>query len=226
MLPLNLRLGFFLLWVPNVLAQWDPSRFAWYTSDAGGNFANSLPIGNGRLGAAIFGSAVEHIVLNEDSMWSGPWQDRTNPRSKDAVPKIRELLETGDITAAGEIAMADMAAEPTSPRAYNPLANLTIEFGHGSDLFSYTRWLDTTQGTATVTYLSNDVNYTYVSRTCKRLWVLTCSVSGGSTLLATRTVFLVSGSARTRPEASTSRYLCRAIDGSWPRQPRLMPVMS
>lgn len=164
MSPSKLSLGFFLLSAPNVLAQWDPSCVAWYTSDAGGNFANSLPIGNGRLGAAVFGSAVEHIVLNEDSMWSGPWQDRANPKSKDAVPKIRELLEAGDMTAAGELAMSDVAAQPTSPQAYNPLANLTIDFGHDSDLSSYTRWLDTSQGTATVAYISNDVNYTYVSR--------------------------------------------------------------
>ncbi|SPO01616.1 uncharacterized protein DNG_04290 [Cephalotrichum gorgonifer] len=160
MIPPRLCLGLFLVWSSSVLAQWDASRFAWYTTDAGGDFSSALPIGNGRLGAAIFGSAVEHIVLNEDSVWSGPWQDRVNPSSKTALPKILEFLRAGDITAAGDVAMGDVAANPTSPRAYNPLVSMDIDFGHDSGLSSYTRSLDTAEGTATVTYTNNNVNYT------------------------------------------------------------------
>ncbi len=150
----------FLVSGSTVAAAWDASRFAWYNADAGGNFASALPIGNGRLGAAVFGSAVEKVVLNENSVWSGPWQDRANPSSKTAVSEIRRMLQAGNITAAGQSAMSNMAGNPTSPRAYNPLVNLALDFGHTSTgQSSYTRWLDTYQGTATVTYAHGGVNY-------------------------------------------------------------------
>ncbi|KAH6611775.1 glycoside hydrolase family 95 protein [Chaetomium sp. MPI-SDFR-AT-0129] len=138
---------------------WDGSRFAWYTSDAGDDFASALPIGNGRLGAAVFGTANEKVVLNENSMWSGPWLDRANSKSKDAVPQIREMLISGDITGAGKSAMDNMAGNPTSPRAYQPLVDLGIDFGHGSGISSYTRWLDTYQGTVGVNYTHDGTDY-------------------------------------------------------------------
>lgn len=87
---------------PLASAQWDPSRFARYSGDAGNDFASSLPIGNGRLGAAIYGTGDEKITLNENSIWSGPWQDRANRNSKNALSGIRSQLVNGDITAAGQ----------------------------------------------------------------------------------------------------------------------------
>ncbi|KAK3296184.1 glycoside hydrolase family 95 protein [Chaetomium fimeti] len=138
---------------------WDGSRFAWYDTDAGDDFKSALPIGNGRLGAAVFGTPTEKLVLNENSVWSGGWLDRANPKSKDAVPKIREMLVAGDITGAGESAMDNMAGNPTSPRAYNPLVNMGIDMGHGSGIESYTRWLDTLEGTASVNYIHGGANY-------------------------------------------------------------------
>ncbi|KAK3897256.1 glycoside hydrolase [Staphylotrichum tortipilum] len=138
---------------------WDGSRFAWYDSDARTDFKSALPIGNGRLGVAIFGTGVEKLVLNENSVWSGGWLDRANPKSKDAVPAIRKMLISGDMTSAGKSAMDNMAGNPTSPRAYNPLVNMAMDFGHGSGISSYTRWLDTFQGTAGVNYTYGGTNY-------------------------------------------------------------------
>ena len=138
---------------------WDGSRFAWYASDAGNDFKSALPIGNGRLGAAVFGTGVEKLVLNENSVWSGPWLDRANTKSKTAVPTIRQMLMSGDITGAGQSAMNNMAGNPTSPRAYNPLVNMNMDFGHGSGVSSYTRWLDTFQGTAGINYTYGGTNY-------------------------------------------------------------------
>jgi hypothetical protein len=80
------------------------------------------------------------------------------------VSRIRELLISGDLTGAGQIVMDNLAAKPTSPRAYHPLVNMGLDFGHSSSqVSSYTRWLDTYQGTATVTYLAGGVNYTCVT---------------------------------------------------------------
>ncbi len=159
-MPLSLYLVAILGCGSTVGAQWDASRFALYTSDAGTDFASALPIGNGRIGAAVFGTAVEKIVLNDNSLWSGPWMDRANPASKDAVFSIRQMLQSGSLSAAGQSAMNNMASNPSSPRAYNPLVDMGLDFDHGTKLSAYTRWLDTHQGTTTVTYTHSGVNFT------------------------------------------------------------------
>ncbi|KAL2156940.1 hypothetical protein VTH06DRAFT_1872 [Thermothelomyces fergusii] len=140
-------------------AKWDGTRFAWYTTDAGSDFKSALPIGNGRLAAAVYGTGAEKLVLNENSVWSGPWLDRANPSSRDALPRIREMLIAGNITGAGRLALDTMAGNPTSPRAYHPTVNLIIDFGHGSDISDYARWLDTFQGTAGVNYTHDGTSY-------------------------------------------------------------------
>ncbi|KAI1842583.1 hypothetical protein JX265_012575 [Neoarthrinium moseri] len=141
-------------------AQWDASRFAWYTSDAGSDYASTLPVGNGRLAAAIYGTIDEKVSINENSIWSGPWQDRANRNSKNALSSIRNQLTSGQITAAGSSVLSNMAGNPTSPRAYNPLGDMTISFGHATGRTNYFRYLDTYQGTAFVSYVYNNVNYT------------------------------------------------------------------
>ncbi|KAK4159396.1 Six-hairpin glycosidase-like protein [Cladorrhinum sp. PSN259] len=141
-------------------ANFDGSRFAWYTSESGEDFKSSVPIGNGRLGATVFGNTIEKLTLNENSVWSGPWEDRVNPSSKGALSKIRSMLISGDITGAGQMAMSSMAGNPTSPKAYQPLVDMSLDFGHrASGISSYNRWLDTLQGTAGVSYTHGGVNY-------------------------------------------------------------------
>jgi alpha-L-fucosidase 2 len=54
---------------------------------------DALPIGNGRLGAMIFGGIEEeHLQLNEDTLWSGAPKDFNNPLAKEQLPKVRQLL--------------------------------------------------------------------------------------------------------------------------------------
>ncbi len=65
----------------------------------------ATPVGNGRLGAMIFGrTGTERIQLNEDSLWSGAPQDADNPEALKALPQIRQLLFDGKYTEAQELA--------------------------------------------------------------------------------------------------------------------------
>ncbi|KAK7997170.1 hypothetical protein PG989_005210 [Apiospora arundinis] len=157
---IKVAIATFLALVPAAQAQWDASRFAWYNSDAGNDFASAVPIGNGRLGAAIYGTGDEKITLNENSIWSGPWLDRANRNSKNALSNIRSQLMNGDITGAGQAVLQNMAGNPNSCQQYNPLGDMTISFGHGNGRNNLLRYLDTYQGTAFVTYNYNNVNYT------------------------------------------------------------------
>lgn len=135
------------------------SHFTWYTSGAS-NFASTLPIGNGRLAAAVWGTLVENITLNENSVWGGPFKDRANPAAYEALRDVRDLLEDGNITQAGQRSLADMVAIPDSPQSYHPVASLILDFGHDRNgIEDYVRSLDTYSGTATVSYVYDGVKY-------------------------------------------------------------------
>jgi hypothetical protein len=149
---------FALVVIPSAYAQWDPSRYL-YFANAASNLSSSIPLGNGRLGAAVYGSPTEKISLNENSVWSGPWQDRGNAKSKDALSSIRQKLQGGDLSGAGQQVLDTMSGNPTSPKQYHPTVDMAIDFGHNS-LGNYTRTLDTLQGIGWVTYTANGVNYT------------------------------------------------------------------
>src|SRR5438094_941117 len=67
----------------------------WYRQPAK-TWNEALPIGNGRLGAMIFGGVTsERLQLNEDSLWSGAPQDADNPAALEALPEIRKRLFDG-----------------------------------------------------------------------------------------------------------------------------------
>ncbi|EAW14993.1 glycoside hydrolase family 95 protein [Aspergillus clavatus NRRL 1] len=134
-----------------------PSGHTWYTSPAK-DFSSTLPIGNSRLAAAIWGSLTDNITLNENSIWSGPFQDRVNPRSYEGFTQVRSMLQDGKISAANQLTLVDMAGIPTSPRAYNPLGALKLDFGHDT-VNNYTRFLDLGMGVAGVEYEYDNVTY-------------------------------------------------------------------
>jgi hypothetical protein len=140
-----------------VLAQ-DGSRTMWYQS-AATDFASALPIGNGRMGGMVWGSNPERVQLNENSIWSGLWQDRVQSGGYNAFKSTRSLLAQGDITGANA-ALPGMYGNPTSPRMYSLFGDLYLDFGHSTGISSYKRWLDLTSGSAGVTYTYSSVNYT------------------------------------------------------------------
>lgn len=150
---------FTLISAPIAHAQWDASRYLYFDT-AGSALSSSLPIGNGRVAAAVYGTATENITLNENSVWSGQWQDRGNAKSAGALSAIRQKLTSGDLTGAGQQTLDAMVGIPSSPKQYQPTVNMAIDFGHNGTLGGYTRVLDTKQGTATVTYTFGGVNYT------------------------------------------------------------------
>ena len=63
----------------------------WYDAAAGTDWLRALPIGNGRLGAMVFGNVdVERLQLNEDTIWAGGPYDQSNPRGAGALAQIRQ----------------------------------------------------------------------------------------------------------------------------------------
>jgi alpha-L-fucosidase 2 len=65
----------------------------WYDEDAGTDWLRALPVGNGRLGAMVFGGVDgERLQLNEDTVWAGGPHDYANPKALAALPRIRQLV--------------------------------------------------------------------------------------------------------------------------------------
>ncbi|KAL4992786.1 Six-hairpin glycosidase-like protein [Aspergillus falconensis] len=140
------------------------SRHLWYTSPAPStDWENgALPIGNGRLAATIYGGVrAEVVTLNENTIWSGPLQERTPENALAALPVARELLLNGSITEAGEIIQREMMHEIDSMRAYSYFGDLELRFGHDeAKVERYRRWLDTRRGYVGVEYVAEGVKYT------------------------------------------------------------------
>lgn len=139
-------------------ASFDGSRYLWYDTP-GTRFNASLPIGNGRLGGTLYCLPTEIITWNEDSVWSGTFQDRVNPNALESFPKVRDLLVDGDISGAGDLALSDMTGSSIDPREYQVLSNLYVDMGQGEDATDLVRYLDTIEGHTACEYQYDGVGY-------------------------------------------------------------------
>src|ERR1700761_8958137 len=107
----------------------DDTPYKLFFNQPATQWPDSLPVGNGRLGACVFGNPkTERIQLNEESIWDGQPRDRNNPRAGKAVPKIRELLFAGKIAEAEALATSDMLAIPRRMPCYQTLGDLHLNF--------------------------------------------------------------------------------------------------
>src|SRR5436305_13498543 len=76
-------------------------------------WVRALPVGNGRLGAMVFGGIVhERLQLNEDTLWAGRPYDPVNPEAKDALPEVRQLLAERKYADAAKLAGAKVMSKP------------------------------------------------------------------------------------------------------------------
>jgi len=120
----------------------------------------ALPLGNGKLGAMIFGNvSKEQIQLNEDSVWYGGPIDRNNPDAKENLPKIRELILDGRISEAEKLMKYALSGTPQSMRPYQTLGNLTLDFGKQSDEKEYTRSLSLATAVYYSSFILEDITY-------------------------------------------------------------------
>ncbi len=100
----------------------------WYQAPAK-EWEEALPLGNGRLGAMVFGGVShERVQVNEESMWYGGRADRNNPDTKEYLPQIRELIFRGEIGKAERIMKYAMSGCPNGMHPYQTLGDIYLEF--------------------------------------------------------------------------------------------------
>ncbi|WP_068769914.1 glycoside hydrolase family 95 protein [Termitidicoccus mucosus] len=150
----------------------DEARFVWLGAPAA-EFFEAAPLGNGRLGATVYGGiAEERVVLNESGMWSGSPQDADRPGAAATLPEIRRLLLAGDNAAAEKLVNAHFtcAGEGSGRGAganvpfgcYQTLGDLRLKFiaDTSSPVSGYRRELDLARAVCRVTYAQDGVRFT------------------------------------------------------------------
>ena len=131
----------------------DPTPYKLHFDQPAEKWPDSLPVGNGRLGACVFGvPGNERIQLNEESIWDGELRDRNNPRATEAVPKIRELLFAGKIAEAEALALSDMMSLPRRMPCYQTLGDLHLDFGAVDGIEDYRLELNLDTAIVTTTF--------------------------------------------------------------------------
>ena len=116
-------------------------------------WVEALPVGNGRLGAMVFGGIhQERLQLNEDTLWAGGPYDPANPEALAALPEVRRLIAAGDYAAAQKMAQEKLMARPIRQMPYQTVGNLMLTFPGGDAVVGYRRELNLDTGVATTEY--------------------------------------------------------------------------
>lgn len=145
----------------------------WYREPAS-QWVEALPVGNGRLGAMVYGGAEEeHLQFNEDTVWSGRPHDYTHSGAAAHLPALRQSMldmlaseRSGDTDQAlrlqqeaQDLAASEFMSVPLTQKAYQPLGDLLLTFEHDGEISDYVRWLDLDRAEACVSYRCGDVAF-------------------------------------------------------------------
>jgi alpha-L-fucosidase 2 len=131
----------------------------WYRQPAT-NWNEALPLGNGRLGAMVFGGvAKEQLQLNEDTLWAGRPYDPVNTNAFAALPEVRRLVFAGKYDAAETLISSNMMAVPLRQMPYQTLGDLFLEFSTNGPVTDYRRDLNLDTAVASVSYMANGVHF-------------------------------------------------------------------
>lgn len=130
----------------------------WFEQPAS-EWAAALPVGNGRIGAMVFGGIQqERVALNEDTLWSGGPSDWNNPDAKNHLPVVRKLLLEEKNYQAADDECRDMQGPYN--QAYEPLGDLLIDFAHSGAASRYSRELNLDTAIVKVTYEADGATFT------------------------------------------------------------------
>lgn len=141
-------------------AQTEPRLKLWYEQPSGDTWENALPIGNGRLGAMVYGNVGEEIIqLNEETVWSGSPNRNDNSDALEAIPEIRKLIFDGEYKKAGQLAREKIQTKKSNGQMYQPVGNLLLKFRGHEAFENYYRELDIENAITSTQYTVNGVTF-------------------------------------------------------------------
>lgn len=150
-----------LFFIPgHCFSQVDNSLSLWYDKPSGAVWENALPIGNGRLGAMVYGNIdTERIQLNEHTVWSGGPNRNDNPLALDSLQAIRKLIFEGRQKDAERLANKVIISKQSQGQMFQPVGDLELSFRGHENVTNYKRELDISRAVATTSYTSGGVDY-------------------------------------------------------------------
>ena len=164
LLQLRISLAAFLIILLNAPSRGQetkPDMKIWFNKPAA-TWNEALPVGNGSLGAMIFGGpSTERLQLNEESVWTGSPRWDANPDALKNLPRVRRLLFEGKYAEAEKLAQNGIMGsfKRDNASSYQTLGDLTLVFSHPGAVSNYRRELDISEAVAAVTYTSGKINY-------------------------------------------------------------------
>ncbi len=133
----------------------------WYNQPSGSTWENALPIGNGRLGAMVYGNVeTETIQLNEHTVWSGSPSRNDNPLVKDSLEFLRRLILDHRQKEAEQKANRVIISKGSHGQMFQPVGELKLAFNGHEGYTDFYRELDIEKAVAKTSYTVNGVTYT------------------------------------------------------------------
>ena len=134
----------------------------WYDKPAA-TWTQALPLGNGTMGAMVYGTpAVEHLQLNEETLWAGRPNQVLNPEAREYLPQVRQLIFEGKYREAQELAdekVMPLGAGKNCGMPFQPFGDVFIAQPGHTAYSGYERLLDLNEARHVVRYTVDDVQY-------------------------------------------------------------------
>ncbi|QIK61098.1 glycoside hydrolase family 95 protein [Dysgonomonas sp. HDW5A] len=131
----------------------------WYNKPAA-DWNEALPLGNGRLGAMVFGvPSVEHLQLNEETIWAGSPNNNAHEVAPEVLQEVRKLIFEKKYVEAQQLANEKLMSKKNHGMPYQTMGDLFISFPGHERYTDFYRDLDISDATATVSYKVNGVTF-------------------------------------------------------------------
>ena len=144
----------------NCNSQTNNGLILWYDKPAS-VWEEALPIGNGRLGAMIFGgTAVDRIQFNEETLWSGEPHDYSHEGAYKSLSAIRGLLWQGKQKEAETLALEKFMSIPLRQQKYQPFGDILLSFPGHNTVTRYRRELDISRAVCRTEYTAGGTSFT------------------------------------------------------------------
>lgn len=151
----------FLFVLSIVYSQENQNLKLWYNQPSGDTWENALPIGNGFLGAMVYGNVAREIIqLNENTVWSGGPNRNDNPNALAALPEIRKMIFDGKHKDAEKLANQAFISKKSQGQIFQTVGNLNLNFERHEKYSKYNRELNIENAISKTSYEVDGVTYT------------------------------------------------------------------
>ena len=131
----------------------------WYNKPAS-NWTDALPVGNGRLGAMVYGGIEKEVIqFNEETLWSGQPHDYANKGAHKYLDELRQLLWNEKQDEAHKLANEHFMSQPLGQLCYQPFGDILLDFPYHEKTLNYKRQLDLRNAISSVTYEVEEVKF-------------------------------------------------------------------